>query len=97
MLNECRVVNEITTRRMRLIFVHGIAGVSLFLTFASTCSVNQLILIQILLNVRIPPLFYTDASESLQTSYDHYKCIVINKNGLQLLKNMLRICFPYGI
>ena len=29
-----------------------------------------------------------------------YKCltiIVINENGLQLLKNMLRICFPYGI
>ena len=53
--------------------------------------------IQILLIVRIPPLFYTNARQSLQTSYDHYKCIVINKNGLLLLlKNMLQICFPYG-
>ena len=58
---------------------------------------NQLILIQILLIVRIPPLFYTYTSESLQTSYDRYICIGINKNGLQLLKNMFRICFPYGI
>ena len=27
--------------------------------------------------------------------YSHYKCIAINKNDLRLLKNMLRICFPY--
>ena len=83
---------------MRLICIYGIAAVSLFLVFASTCSI-KLILIQNLLIVHIPPLFYTKARESLQslTSYDHYKCIVINKNGLQLLKNMLQICFPYGI
>ena len=31
----------------------------------------------------------------LQTSYDHYKCLAINKNGLRLLMNMLRICFSY--
>ena len=40
--------------------------------------------------VRIPPLFYTNASEFLKTSYDQYKCIVINKNGLQLLKGHLQ-------
>ena len=47
MLNECRckfykrVANETTTRRMRLICVYGIAGVSLFnfLIFVSTCSI----------------------------------------------------------
>ena len=41
-------------------------------------------------------------SESLQTHYyDHYKCLVQNKNGLrlvtnmlQMVTNMLRICFP---
>ena len=46
MLNECRckfykrVANETTTRRMRLICIYGIAGVSLFLIFASTCSIS---------------------------------------------------------
>ena len=39
------------------------------------------------------PAYYwnvnTNANGSLQTSYDHYKCLVINKNGL----HMLRICF----
>ena len=33
----------------------------------------------------------TNASESLQTSYDHYKCLSINKNDLQLVTNMLRM------
>ena len=43
----------------------------------------------------------TNASESLQMSYDHYKCLANNKNGLRLITNMLRmvtnmlqICFP---
>ena len=27
----------------------------------------------------------TNASKSLQMSYDHYKCLAINKNGLRLL------------
>ena len=91
-----RVANETTTRRMRLICVYGIAAVSLFLIFASTCSIS-LFSFNFFLIVRFHPLFYTNASESLQTSYDYYKCVVINKNGLQLLKNMLQICFPYGI
>ena len=68
-------------------------------SFSYNCQhlLNQLILIQFFLIVRIPPLFYTNASECLQTSYDHCNCVVINKNGLQLLKNMLQIRFPYGI
>ena len=32
----------------------------------------------------------TNASKSLQMSYDHYKCLAINKNGLRLLTKMLR-------
>ena len=46
MLNICRckfykhVANVTTTRRMRLVCVYGIAGVSLFLIFASTCSIS---------------------------------------------------------
>ena len=32
----------------------------------------------------------TNASKSLQMSYNHYKCLAINKNGLRLLTNMLR-------
>ena len=51
--------------------------------------------------VHIRPAFYgnvnKNASESLQTSYDHYKCLANNKNGLRLVTNMLRICFPYEI
>ena len=31
----------------------------------------------------------TRAKNHLQTSYDHYKCLVINKNGLLLPTNML--------
>jgi len=30
-----------------------------------------------------------NASKSLQMSYDQYKCLAINKNGLRLLMNML--------
>ena len=28
-------------------------------------------------------------------SYNHYKCLAINKNGLRLHMNMLQICFSY--
>ena len=61
--------------------------------------------IKFVLIVHIGPAFYgnvnTNASESLQMSYDHYKCLANNKNGLRLVtnmlrtvRNMLRICFP---
>ena len=47
--------------------------------------------------VSIHPVFYgninTNASLSLQTSYNHYKCIAINKNGLRLITKMMEICF----
>ena len=33
----------------------------------------------------------TNTIESLQPSYDHYKCVAIDKNDLRLLPNMLRI------
>ena len=36
---------------------------------------------------------YEKKSKCLQTSYNHYKCLSINKNGLRLFTNMLRICF----
>ena len=36
-----------------------------------------------------------DASEYKQMSYDHYKCLAINKNGSRLLTctNVLQVCF----
>ena len=33
---------------------------------------------------------WMNASKSLQMSYDHYKCLAINKNVLGLLTKMLR-------
>ena len=54
----------------------------------------------LLLSVRILSLYYENinmnASESLQTSYYQYKCVAIDKNGLRLLPNMLRICCEYA-
>ena len=45
--------------------------------------------------VHIRPEFYanlnTNASESIQTSYDRYKCLANNKNGLRMVTNMLRM------
>ena len=61
--------------------------------------------IKFVLFVHVCPAFYenvnTNASESLQMSYNHYQCLAYNKNGLRLVTNMLRmvtnmlqICFP---
>ena len=67
-----------------IICIIHIAGISLCLISVSLYSSNV----------------NTNASESLQTSYDHYKCLANNKNGLRLVTNilrmvtnMLRICF----
>ena len=72
-----------------------IAGVSLCLLFARLCPISLFPIIMLLI-VRILSIYYeninTNASESLQTSYDHNKCVAIDKNGLRLLPNMLRIC-----
>ena len=65
----------------------------------------SLISIKFLLFVHICPAFYgnviTNASESLQMSYNHDKCLAYNKSGLLLVTNMLgmvtnmlQICFP---
>ena len=59
---------------------------------------KEFISIKFVLFVHICPAFYgnvnTNASEYLQMSYNHYKCRDNNKNGLRLVTNMLRICFP---
>ena len=57
---------------------------------------NQLyIFLQICTHCPFCPAFYgnvnTNARESLQTSYDHYKCLTNNKNGLRLVTNMLQM------
>ena len=69
-----------------------IADVSLMLLFSILCPIS-LFSVYFLMIVRIRPVFFgnvnTNASESLQTSYDHYKCIAINKNGVRLLTNKL--------
>ena len=82
-----------------------IAGVSFCLISASLCPMN-LFSNKFEPIVHICPAFYgndnTNASESLQMSYDHYKCLANNKNGwrlvtnmLRIVTNMLRISFPY--
>ena len=52
---------------------------------------NSLFSIKFVLIVHIRPAFYgnvnTNASESLQMSYDHYKCLAKNKNGLRMVTN----------
>ena len=49
--------------------------------------------------VHIRPEFYenvnTNASESLQTSYELYKYLANNKNGLRLVTNMLPNGYKY--
>ena len=97
MLNECRckfykrVANETTTRRMRLICIYGIAGVSLFLIFASTCSISlfsfNFCLLSAFLLYSIPML------DNL------CKRPTITTNALLLIRmacSCLRICFKYA-
>ena len=64
-----------------------ITGLSFcFFLFARLFPISLFPIILILI-VRILSLYYennnTNASESLQTSYDHYKCIAIGQNGLR--------------
>ena len=84
-----------------LFWIIHIKGVSLCLISARPSPIC-LFSFKFGLIVHISPTFCgnvkTNASESLQTSYghlhtsyDHYKCLAINKNGLQLLMNLLRI------
>ena len=84
-------------------FIMHIVGISLCLISASRCPMSLFSFKHVLI-VHIRHEFYenvnTNASTSLQTSYDHYKCIANNKNDLRLVTNMmrmvttiLRICF----
>ena len=69
-------------------------GISLCLISASLCPIS-LFSFKFILIVHIHPEFYenvnTNASESLQTSYDHYKYLANNKNDFRLVTNMLRM------
>ena len=64
---------------------YTIVGVSICLISLSLCPIC-LFSFNFVLIVRICPAFYgnvnTNASECLQMSYDHYKCLANNKNGL---------------
>ena len=55
--------------------------------------------IKFVLIVHIRPAFYgnvnTNASESLQMSYDHYKCLANNKNGLRLVEKYVPNGYKY--
>ena len=77
-------------------------GVSLCLISASLCPIS-LFSFKFVLIVLFCPAFYgnvkTNASKSLQTSYDQYKCLANNKNGLRMVTNMsewLQICCEYA-
>ncbi len=87
--NACeRLTNETTTQRMREL--HNPLPMFRFVTYspaaAESTSSSHL----------IRKFSYTNASKSLQMSYDHYKCLAINKNGLRLLTKMLRKQWEYA-
>ena len=97
MLNQCccklykRIANDTTTRRMRLICIHGIAAVSLFLIFASICSISLFSSKICLLSAF---LLY-----SIRTLETLYKRLTITTNALLLIImacNCLRICCKYA-
>ena len=97
MLNECRckvykcVANETTTRRMRLICIYGITAVSLFLIFASTCSIS---LFSFKICLMSAFLLY-----SIRMLENRYKRLTITTNAWILIRtacNCLRICCKYA-
>ena len=92
---EC-VANDMRTQNRGTNLHNTHWGVSPCLISARSCPIS-LFSFKFVLIVYIRPAFCgnvnTNASESLQMSYNHYKCLAINKNGLRLLTNMLRICF----
>ena len=53
----------------------------------------------VILIVRILSLYYeninTNASEALQTSYDHYKCVAVDQNGLRTASEYVAIMRLY--
>ena len=97
MHNECRCTvykrfaNETPTRCMRLICIYGIAAVSLFLIFASTCSISLFSFKICLLSAFL--LYSIRMLENL------YKRLTITTNALLLIRmahNCLRICCKYA-
>ena len=64
-------------------------------SFSDSLCPMSLFSIKFVLIVHIRPAFYgnvnTNDSESLQMSYDHYKCLANNKDGFRLVTNILRM------
>ena len=98
--NETRMQNMGITNK-RLISIIHITGVSLCLISARPCPIS--LFLQVWTYCPHSPCilrkcqyeaseFLQMSSDHLQTSYDHYKCLAINKNGLRLLK----ICCEYA-
>ena len=81
-----RVANETTPTRHMRIFAYTHCRSIFFFLFARLCPVS-LFPITLILIVRILSLYYeninTNASEALQTSYDHYTCVAVDQNGLR--------------
>ena len=46
--------------------------------------------LQLFVRIRMVGKVKTNTSKSQQMSYDHYKCLAINKNALRLFMKMLR-------
>ena len=73
-------------RVAKLICIYTLPSPSFCFLSARPCLIS---LFPIILThfVRILSLYYeninTDAIESLQTSYDHYKCVAVDQNGLR--------------
>ena len=82
-----RVANETTTRQMHSLFAYTHCRVCLFGFLSTRLCPISLFPIILTLFVHILSLYYgninTDAIESLQTSYDHYKCVAVDQNGLR--------------
>ena len=78
------LTNVLRMKREHETWVTKLHNVSLCLISDRPCPIS-VFSFKVVLIVHIRPAFYgnvnTNASESLQTFYDHYKCLAINKNG----------------
>ena len=84
------LTNELRMKREHGAYVTNL-HTTLCLISASLCPIS-LFSFKFALILHIRPEVYenanTNASESLQMPYDHYKCLANNKNGLRLVTNM---------
>ena len=81
------------------VYLHiHIVGLSFCFLFARLCPISFFPIILILI-VRILSLYNeninTNASEALQTSYDHYECVAIDQNGLRTASEYVAIMRLY--